>query len=63
MKVGGLRRLVIPPGLACGDCGAGHAIAAGQTLILGCGLVPGLSITGAALAGNAVGRGCLALVA
>jgi hypothetical protein len=35
----GGRRLVIPPGLACGDCGAGHAIATGETLIFVCGLV------------------------
>ena len=33
MKVGGRRRLVIPPGLAYGDRGAGTAIAPGETLI------------------------------
>ena len=33
MKVGGRRRLVIPPDLAYGDRGAGAVIAAGETLI------------------------------
>ena len=33
MKVGGRRRLVIPPHLAYGDRGAGAAIAPGETLI------------------------------
>jgi peptidylprolyl isomerase len=33
MKVGGRRRLVIPPDLAYGDRGAGSAVAPGETLI------------------------------
>ncbi len=33
MKVGGLRRLVIPPHLGYGDRGAGSAIKGGETLI------------------------------
>ncbi len=33
MKVGGRRRLTIPPHLAYGDAGAGGAIAPGETLI------------------------------
>jgi peptidylprolyl isomerase len=33
MKVGGRRRLVIPPHLGYGDRGAGAAIAPGETLI------------------------------
>jgi peptidylprolyl isomerase len=33
MKVGGRRRLVIPPHLGYGDSGAGSAIAPGETLI------------------------------
>jgi peptidylprolyl isomerase len=33
MKVGGRRRLVIPPELGYGDSGAGSAIAPGETLI------------------------------
>ena len=39
MKVGGRRRLVIPPHLAYGDRGAGAAIAPGETLIFVCDLV------------------------
>jgi peptidylprolyl isomerase len=39
MKVGGRRQLVIPPGLAYGDRGAGVAIAPGETLIFVCDLV------------------------
>jgi peptidylprolyl isomerase len=39
MKVGGRRQLVIPPGLAYGDRGAGTAIAPGETLIFVCDLV------------------------
>jgi peptidylprolyl isomerase len=39
MKVGGRRKLVIPPGLAYGDRGAGTAIAPGETLIFVCDLV------------------------
>ena len=39
MKVGGRRQLVIPPGLAYGDRGAGSAIAPGETLIFVCDLV------------------------
>lgn len=33
MKVGGRRRLVIPPNMAYGDRGAGGAIKPGETLI------------------------------
>jgi peptidylprolyl isomerase len=33
MKVGGRRRLVIPPDLAYGDRGAGAVISPGETLI------------------------------
>ena len=33
MKVGGRRRLVIPPHLAYGDRGAGSVIGPGETLI------------------------------
>ena len=39
MKVGGRRQLVIPPGMAYGDRGAGSAIAPGETLIFVCDLV------------------------
>ncbi|MEA4944664.1 MAG: FKBP-type peptidyl-prolyl cis-trans isomerase [Propionicimonas sp.] len=39
MKVGGRRRLVIPPHLAYGDRGAGAAIKPGETLIFVCDLV------------------------
>ncbi|MFG2719363.1 FKBP-type peptidyl-prolyl cis-trans isomerase [Streptomyces sp. NPDC048416] len=39
MKVGGRRRLTIPPHLAYGDRGAGSAIAPGETLIFVCDLV------------------------
>jgi peptidylprolyl isomerase len=39
MKVGGRRQLIIPPGLAYGDRGAGQAIAPGETLIFVCDLV------------------------
>ncbi|WP_026925955.1 FKBP-type peptidyl-prolyl cis-trans isomerase [Granulicoccus phenolivorans] len=39
MKVGGRRKLVIPPQLAYGDRGAGGVIAPGETLIFICDLV------------------------
>ena len=39
MKVGGRRQLIIPPGLAYGDRGAGNRIAPGETLIFVCDLV------------------------
>jgi peptidylprolyl isomerase len=39
MKVGGRRRLVIPPHLAYGDRGAGSVIQPGETLIFVCDLV------------------------
>jgi len=39
MKVGGRRKLVIPPQLAYGDRGAGGVIAPGETLIFVCDLV------------------------
>jgi peptidylprolyl isomerase len=39
MKVGGRRQLIIPPGLAYGDRGAGRSIAPGETLIFVCDLV------------------------
>jgi peptidylprolyl isomerase len=39
MKVGGRRQLVIPPGLAYGNRGAGSSIAPGETLIFICDLV------------------------
>ena len=39
MKVGGRRRLVIPPQLAYGDRGAGGVIQPGETLIFLCDLV------------------------
>lgn len=39
MQVGGRRQLIIPPGLAYGDRGAGRVIAPGETLIFVCDLV------------------------
>ncbi|MCF3181940.1 FKBP-type peptidyl-prolyl cis-trans isomerase [Streptomyces sp. NPDC096033] len=39
MKVGGRRKLVIPPHLAYGDHGAGGAIKPGETLIFVCDLM------------------------
>ena len=39
MKVGGRRQLIIPPGMAYGDRGAGSSIAPGETLIFVCDLV------------------------
>ena len=39
MKVGGRRKLVIPPHLAYGDRGAGGVIKSGETLIFVCDLV------------------------
>ncbi len=39
MKVGGRRRLVIPPHLAYGDHGAGSVIKPGETLIFVCDLM------------------------
>ena len=39
MQGGGRRQQVIPPGPAYGDCGAGHAVATGETLIFVCDLV------------------------
>ena len=39
MRVGGRRKLVIPPDLAYGDRGAGGAIKPGETLIFVCDLV------------------------
>jgi len=39
MKVGGRRQLIIPPGMAYGERGAGSAIAPGETLIFVCDLV------------------------
>ena len=39
MRVGGRRQLIIPPGLAYGDRGAGGSIAPGETLIFVCDLV------------------------
>ena len=39
MKVGGRRQLVIPPGLAYGNRGAGNIIRPGETLIFICDLV------------------------
>jgi peptidylprolyl isomerase len=39
MRVGGRRQLIIPPGLAYGDRGAGRDIAPGETLIFVCDLV------------------------
>jgi len=39
MKVGGRRQLVIPPGLAYGNRGAGNVIRPGETLIFVCDLM------------------------
>ncbi len=39
MRVGGRRQLVIPPGLAYGNRGAGNMIKPGETLIFVCDLV------------------------
>ncbi len=39
MKVGGRRQLIIPPGLAYGNRGAGNRIRPGETLIFVCDLV------------------------
>ncbi|KAA5831927.1 FKBP-type peptidyl-prolyl cis-trans isomerase [Saccharopolyspora hirsuta] len=39
MRVGGRRQLIIPPGLAYGDRGAGGVIAPGETLVFVCDLV------------------------
>ena len=39
MKVGGRRQLIIPPGLAYGNRGAGNRIRPGETLIFICDLV------------------------
>jgi peptidylprolyl isomerase len=39
MRVGGRRQLIIPPGMAYGDRGAGRSIAPGETLIFVCDLV------------------------
>ena len=39
MKVGGRRQLIIPPGMAYGDRGAGNLIGPGETLIFVCDLV------------------------
>jgi len=39
MKVGGRRKLVIPPHMAYGDRGAGNVIGPGETLIFVCDLV------------------------
>jgi peptidylprolyl isomerase len=39
MRVGGRRQLVIPPGLAYGERGAGRVIKPGETLIFVCDLV------------------------
>ena len=39
MRVGGRRQMIIPPGLAYGDRGAGRSIAPGETLIFVCDLV------------------------
>jgi peptidylprolyl isomerase len=39
MRVGGRRQLIIPPGLAYGDRGAGRSNAPGETLIFVCDLV------------------------
>jgi peptidylprolyl isomerase len=39
MKVGGRRQLIIPPGMAYGNRGAGNLIRPGETLIFVCDLV------------------------
>jgi peptidylprolyl isomerase len=39
MRVGGRRQLIIPPGMAYGDRGAGNLIRPGETLIFVCDLV------------------------
>jgi peptidylprolyl isomerase len=39
MKVGGRRQLIIPPGMAYGERGAGSSIGPGETLIFVCDLV------------------------
>ena len=39
MKVGGRRQLVIPPGMAYGNRGAGNVIRPGETLIFVCDLM------------------------
>jgi len=39
MKVGGRRKLVIPPAMGYGDRGAGRQIKGGETLIFVCDLV------------------------
>jgi peptidylprolyl isomerase len=39
MRVGGRRQLIIPPGMAYGDRGAGNSIRPGETLIFVCDLV------------------------
>ena len=39
MKVGGRRQLIIPPGMAYGNRGAGNRIGPGETLIFVCDLV------------------------
>lgn len=53
MKVGGRRKLTVPPDMAYGDQGAGNAIAPGETLIF----VVDLVSTNKAGAGRAFGLG------